>query len=127
MADNKTRAIQLLRTDDSIEGKVRFYDRRQTDVNKAFVAEVDVSKLDRKALLRLAVHGATQNILDSSNKLEGDERVTFVRKACATVQQGGWSSAPVDEAKLQENVVNGLMKMGFTREAALAAIAAKKA
>lgn len=125
--ENKSRGTQLLRTDDSTPGVVKFYDRRQADAAKAFVAQVDVTKLSREALVRAAVHGLTQNILDASNKLEGDERVKFVRQACGIVQAGGWASAPVDEAKLRENIISGMMKMGFTREAAIAAINAKKA
>jgi len=148
MADNKTRGTQLLRTDDSVPGVVKFYDRRQTDVAKAFVAEVSIIRMlgdsmqkagmgeedatevlstdGFTAVIRAAVHGVTQNILDASNKLEGDERVAFIRKACTIVQSGGWASAPVDEAKQRENVISGMMKLGFTREAALAALNAKK-
>lgn len=141
MADaNKTRGMQLLRTDDSLPGCVRFYDRRQTDVNKAFIAQVSLESLairagvtkellgkdEMKAIMRAAVHGVTQNILDSSNKLEGDARVTFVRNACRIVQDGGWASAPVDEEKQRENAIAALMKLGFTKDAAIAAINAKK-
>ena len=132
--DTKTRGTQLLRTDDSTPGMVRFYDRRQNDVNKAFVGQVDIAKMLKAGehlqpdspIVKAAVHGITQNILDSSNKLEGDERVAFVRKACATVQAGGWASAPVDEAKARENAINALMKLGFTREAAVAAVDKKR-
>jgi hypothetical protein len=123
---NKTRGVQLLRTDDSTPGKVKFYDRRQEDVTKAFIAEVDVTKLSRDALLRAAVHGLTQNILDASNKLEGDARVKYVKDACRIVQDGGWASAPVDEEKLRENALAALMKLGLNKEAALAAINAPK-
>lgn len=125
MADaNKGRGTQLLRTDDSIPGMVRFFDRRVTDVKAAYIAQVDVSQLDRAALLKAAVHGITQNILDSSNKLEGDARVAFVKKACTVVQNGGWSSTPVDEDTLRKNAIEAFVKMGLTRAAAEAAVAA---
>lgn len=139
---NKSRGIQLLRTDDSIPGVVRFYDRREDDVQRAFVAQFSVPAIvgftDRdemkellgdgtEALLRAACHGLTQNILDSSNKLEGDERIAFVRKACATVQAGGWASAPVDEAKARQTAISALVKVGFTPEAAAAIVDKKQA
>lgn len=116
--ETKSRGTQLLRTDDSTAGRVKFYDRRQADVGKAYIAEVDVSKLSREALERAAVHGITQNILDSSNKLDGDARVAFVKDAARIVQQGGWASAPQDTAKVRENAIAALTKLGFTIEAA---------
>jgi hypothetical protein len=142
MADaNKSRGIQLLRTDDSVAGAVSFYDRRQANVAQAFIAKVSMESLaiaagvtkealahdGMKAVLRAAVHGVTQNILDASTKLEGDARVKFVRDACRIVQNGGWASAPVDEEKLRENTISAMMKLGFTREAAIAALNTKKA
>ena len=138
MADTKARGQQLLRTDDSTPGVVKFYVRSEADAAKAFIAQVDVLKIPgpdgltleddefppSHPVVNLARHGATQNILDSSNKLEGQARVDYVREACRVVQSGGWASAPVDETKLRENVINGMMKLGLTRAAAEAAIAA---
>ena len=109
----KARAIRLVRTDDSTPGKVKFYDRRETDVSKAFVAEIDVTKLSTEALHRAARHGITQNILDASNKLEGDERIAFIRKSAAAVQAGGWASAPVDEAKARETLLKAAAAFGI--------------
>lgn len=116
--DTKARAIQLIRTDDKVSGTVRFYDRREADVNKAFIGEVDVTKLPREALIKAAVHGLTQNILDSSNKLSGDDRVAFIKKACTIVQNGGWSSAPIDEDAAFKNAVEALVKLNVPRDVA---------
>ncbi len=121
----KARAIQLIRTDDATPGLVKFFDRREADVKKAFIGQVDVTKLSQEALYRAARHGLTQNLLDSSNKLEGDARRDFIAKACVTVQNGGWSSAPVDEAKQVENAISALTKLGFSAEVAAQMIAKK--
>jgi hypothetical protein len=109
--DTKARGIQLIRTDDSIPGIVRFYDRREANVQKAFIGQINVTELDEQARNRAAVHGVTQNVLDSSNKLTGDERVAFIKKACAHVQSGGWSAAPVDEAKQLADLQSALAKL----------------
>ena len=119
----KSRPAQLIRTDDSSRGIVRFYDRREADQQSAFIGAVDVSKLPQEALFRAARHGITQNILDASNKLTGDDRVDFIRQACATVQGGGWASAPVDAATAREKVVAALMKLGIYTQAQAEAIA----
>ena len=140
------RGIQLLRTDDSVSGVVKFYDRRVEDAQRAFVGEVSVSNMIVEALnaagignkltneqieqlgvnlapvIRAAVHGITQNILDSSNKLDGDERRDYVRKMCAVVQSGGWASAPQDESALRKRAIDALVKMGLTLQAATAAV-----
>jgi hypothetical protein len=133
--NTKARNVQLIRTDDKIPGTVRFYDRRVEDAGKAFIGEVNIARMmdDRgqslaiipDCIVKAAIHGYTQNILDSSNKLDGDERVAFIRNACRIVQDGGWSSAPVDEEKARETAISAMMKLGFTREAAMAALASK--
>lgn len=124
--ETKSRGIQLIRTDDAVQGIVRFYDRREEDVKKAFISEVDVTKLSTEALYRAARHGITQNLLDSSNKLEGDARVNFIREQSRIVQNGGWASAPVDAAKLRENAISALTKLGFDAETAARMVDAKK-
>lgn len=132
----KTRGTQLIRTDDKIPGRVRFFRRDVEDVNKAYIAEINVREIpdaNGTTMARLglpsdhpavaaAVHGYTQNVLDSSNKLDGQARVDFIAKACGLIQQGGWASAPQDDAKVKENAIAGLMKLGLTRAAAEAAV-----
>ena len=138
----KSRGTQLIRTDDKISGCVRFYRRDMDDAQAAFIGQIDVRQIPDAAGttmaalgvpsdhpgVKLAVHGATQNVLDSSNKLDGDARCEFIRKACATVQSGGWSSAPADDAKVRENAEAALRKMygqmGLTPEAINAAVKA---
>lgn len=131
---NKTRGTQLIRTDDSIPGVVTFYDRRQTNVVLARIGSINVFQMLETAgldpadvpahIVRAAIHGYTQNMLDSSNKLEGDDRVAYIRKTCMIVTEGGWASAPVDETKARENAIAALMKLGFSREKAEAAVSA---
>lgn len=75
-------------------------------------------------VIRAALHGYTQNVLDSSNKLNGDERVEFIRKACETINAGGWSSAPQDVEKTRANAIAALVKLGMTQQAAENAVAA---
>lgn len=118
--DTKTRAAQVIRTDDKISGTVRFYDRRVDDVKLAYIGQVDVSQLEQAAIQRAAVHGVTQNIMDSSNKLDGDARVSFIRSACEQAQQGIWISAPsqLDPIKVRENAIKAMMAFGLTAEAA---------
>lgn len=136
----KTRGTQLIRTDDKIPGVVRFYRRDVEDVTKAFVAQIDVRTIKDAAgtmaavlpsdhpVIAAAVHGYTQNVLDSSNKLDGQARVDFIVKACSTIQAGGWASAPQDDAKIRENAEAALRKMyaqmGLTPEAINAAVKA---
>jgi hypothetical protein len=85
------RGIQLLKSE--TEGSVlRIFDRR----NGAFVAAVDVAKLPAASLDRAALHGITQNLMDSSNKLEGDARIAHIKAQAEIVQAGGWASAPVE-------------------------------
>lgn len=122
----KARPAQLIRTDDSTPGVVRFYDRRQPDAKLAFIAEVDVRKMTPDTLHRAARHGVTQNLLDASNKLEGNARVAFIKAQCAIVQQGGWASAPVDEAALIQRAIDALTKLGVPLDKATA-IANKRA
>lgn len=101
MANEKkaaTRGVQLIKTE--TEGStLRVFDRR----NGAFVASVNVAELDEKALHKAALHGITQNLLDSSNKLDGDERLAHIKRQAEVVQAGGWASAPsevnIDAAK----------------------------
>lgn len=87
----KTRGQQLLRTETD-GSTVRFFDRR----SGAFVAAVNVVEMPREALIKAAIHGVTQNLLDSSNKLDGDARIAHVKQQAAIVQAGGWASAPVE-------------------------------
>lgn len=119
----KTRGTQLIRADRSVPGQVTFYDTRMENADAARIGTVslavilehqgaaievtDIPECIRKA----ALHGWTQNILDASNTLSGDERVSFVRTACGTINAGGWASAPVDEAKAKANALSALDKM----------------
>lgn len=118
--DTKTRGTQLIKTERDELGIVRFFDRR----DGKFIGSVDVTRLEEKALHRAALHGITQNILDSSNKLDGDERVAFIRDACEVSQSGGWASAPssIDPEKAREAAIKAFMAMGLTRDAAIAAV-----
>jgi hypothetical protein len=132
-SNTKARPALLIRADDSVPGVVRFYDRREADVQKALIGSVNVVTMGNTegsfvppAIARAAVHGITQNILDASNKLTGDERVAFIARACETVQAGGWASAPVDEEAAIKKAVKALMALGMTLEAATA-IAAQRA
>lgn len=111
MADTKARGIQLIRTDDTTPGVVKFYDRRETDAKKAFIGQVDVAKMPAATRTAYAVHGVTQNMLDSSNKLEGDARVAYIKTTCAQVESGTWASAPVDQAKLKQNAIDAIRKL----------------
>lgn len=120
------RGIQLVRTDDSVKGTVQFFDRRKTDVQQAFIARVSVQGMSQEALIRAAIHGITQNILDSSNKLDGDERVAYIKHACRVVQNGGWASAPVDEAAQIERAVQALVKLGIAEPEARRMATVKK-
>jgi hypothetical protein len=80
-----------------------------------------------KQIIAAAIHGYTQNMLDSSNKLDGNDRVNHIRKQCDIVQAGGWASAPVDAAAQRTRAIEALMKMDFTREEAEAAVDKKGA
>lgn len=118
--NTKTRGAQLLKTE--TEGStVRFFDRR----NGAFVGAVNVAKLDESALYKAALHGLTQNLLDSSNKLDGDARIEHVKTQAAIVQAGGWASAPsevnIDSAKAK--MVAALVASGRTPEEAAKMVA----
>lgn len=125
----KTRGQVLLRADDKVSGVVSFYDRREADVAKAFIGKIDVNAMLPAGVvipphvIKAACHGYTQNMLDSSNKLEGNERVAYVRKTCAIVQAGGWASAPMDEAAIRENAIAGLVKLNIPRAQAEAIVA----
>lgn len=144
MATQTTRGIQLIRTDDSTPGIVKFYDRREADVKQALIGLVDVGSIARQyaldqgvapeqadrtfiapPVLRAAVHGITQNILDASNKLEGDDRVAYIAQMCERVQNGGWASAPVDEEKLRANAISALTKLGIPADKAAAMVDAR--
>jgi hypothetical protein len=118
--ENKTRGTQLLKTE--TEGPtVRFFDRR----SGAFVASVNVAKLTEGALHRAALHGLTQNLLDSSNKLEGDARIVHIKAQAEIVQAGGWASSPtevnIDAAKAK--MIAALVAMGKTPEEATKMVA----
>lgn len=152
----KTRGTQLIRTDDKVRGQVTFYRRDVEDAAKARIATIDVMVIPQEReipdpeggetplkvtvtlaalgfpsdhpVIAAAVHGYTQNVLDSSNKLDGQARVDFIVKACSTIQAGGWASAPQDDAKIRENAEAALRKMyaqmGLTPEAINAAVKA---
>ena len=119
--ENKaTRGTQLLKTEST--GTVqRFFDRR----SGAFVASFDTAKLPEAALHKAAMHGLTQNLLDSSNKLEGDARIAHIKTQCEIVQAGGWASSPaevnIDAAKAK--MIAALVAMGRTHEEATKMIA----
>lgn len=118
--ETKARGAQLVKTE--TEGTtVRFFDRR----NGKFVASFDVAKLDAKALHRAAMHGLTQNILDSSNKLDGDKRLEHIAQQCGVVQAGGWASAPtevnIDQAKAK--MIAALVASGKSHEEAAKMVA----
>lgn len=118
--ETKSRGTQLLRTE--TEGTtVRFFDRRQGK----FIGAFDVAKLDAKALHRAAMHGLTQNILDSSNKLDGDARVAHIARQCEVVQAGGWASSPseVNIDKAKEKMIQALVASGKTPEEAAKMVA----
>jgi hypothetical protein len=119
-AQTKARGIQLLKTE--ADGySVRFFDRR----NGAFVAAVDLTKLPPEAMHRAACHGITQNLLDSSNKLEGDARIAHIKQQADIVQAGGWASAPaevnIDAAKAK--MIAALIASGKTLDEAAKMVA----
>lgn len=109
----KTRGSQLIRADRSVSGIVTFYDTRITEASAARIGAIRFpDDCDAPAhVVRAAMHGWTQNLLDSSNKLEGDARVDFIRKGCETINAGGWVSAPVDDDKARENAAKAFDKM----------------
>lgn len=123
MANEKkapVRGVQLLKTE--VDGSTLLvFDRR----DGAFVTAVNVAKLTETALHRAAIHGLTQNLLDSSNKLEGDARIAHIKTQAAIVQDGGWASAPtevnIDAAKAK--MVAALVAMGKTPEEASSMVA----
>ena len=124
-AETKTRGMQLIRTD--VQGSViRFYDRREEDVEQAFIAQVDVAELGEAPLYRAATHGLTQNLLDSSNKLEGNARVEHIRQQCRVVQAGGWASAPseVNIESAKTKMIAALISKGKSPEDAAALVEA---
>lgn len=133
----KERGTQLIRTDESVPGRVGFYDRRVEDAKLAYIGQVDVDAMlvaagvsadllpKLAAVRKLACHGAKQNILDSSNSLEGDARRDYVRKSAAIVQNGGWASVPVDAATMVKNAVEALVKLNVPREQAEKLVAAQ--
>lgn len=120
-AQTKTRGIQLLKTE--TEGAtLRIFDRR----SGAFVASVNVAQLTEGALHRAALHGITQNLLDSSNKLEGDERIAHIKAQAEIVQAGGWASAPseVNIESAKAKMIAALIARGKTPEQAAALVEA---
>lgn len=135
-----TRGVQFIRTDDSTSGVVAFYRRTETDAKKAFIGRVNVNDMltlggvssvtldnpNVKAVVRAAVHGFTQNILDSSNKLDGEERAKHIAAMCGQVQSGGWASAPVDEAAAKKRAEEAIAKLPpAVREALLKSLSGK--
>lgn len=114
MADaTKTRGTQLIRADRTVSGVVTFYDSREKDAAKAKIGEVKfpADVVAPAHVIKAAIHGWTQNILDSSNKLEGDARVKFVKEACTLIAGGGWASAPVDEEAAKTAARTAIDKM----------------
>lgn len=116
--ETKTRGIQLIRTDESIPGKVSFYDRREANAQRALIGTVDLESMPREGVLRFAARGITGNLLDSSNKLEGAARIDWLRGAIATANQGIMASTAVDADKLRQNAIDALVKLGLTAAAA---------
>ncbi len=132
MADKaNARGPMLIRADRSVEGRVTFYDARVQEAAAARIGCIDVQAMCVDVpgvpaqVIRAAVHGYTQNVLDSSNKLTGDERVAFVAKACDTINAGGWASAPVDEAAAAQRAIDALVKAGFSLSEARAFVESK--
>jgi hypothetical protein len=121
-ADKNTRGVQLVKT--LAEGSVvRFYDRR-TD-GPAF-AQVDVATMPREALIRAALHGVTQNLLDASNKPVGDARIAHIRQQAEIVQAGGWASAPseVNIGAVKAKMVAAMVAKGMGAAEAAAMVEA---
>lgn len=116
--ETKTRGIQLIRTDESIPGKVSFYDRRETNAQRALIGTVNIEAMPRDGVLRFAARGVTGNLLDSSNKLEGEARIEWLRGAISTANQGIMASTAVDADKLRQNAIDALVKLGMTAAAA---------
>lgn len=127
------RAPSLIRTDDSVPGVVSFYDRRQENAQAAFIAQIDVRVIapdldPTNPAMRAAVHGYTQNVLDSSNSLSGDARVAYIKTSCDRIMAGGWASVPVDAAAQREKAIVAMMKLpGWTRAMAERAVDAPPA
>jgi hypothetical protein len=116
----KTRGQQLVKTEQT--GTVQRFFRRDTG---AFIGAFDTAKLPDGALHRAAMHGLTQNLLDSSNKLEGQARCDHIARQCEIVQAGGWASAPsevnIDAAKAK--MIAALVAAGRSPEEAAKMVA----
>ena len=111
-----TRGTQLVRADRAISGQVTFYDAREENAAAGRIGTLRLADIAPDAdippaIAKAAIHGYTQNLLDSSNKLEGDDRVEFIRRGIETLRDGGWVSAPVDEDKAKANALAALEKM----------------
>lgn len=80
-----------------------------------------------KFVIRQACHGGTQNALDSSNKLEGQARVDYIRSTVTGFGEFVWASAPIDEAASMKRAEDAIMKMPASpaRETMLVAIRAQ--
>lgn len=115
----ETRGIQLFRTE-THGTSLNVFNR----MNDTLVARVDVARLDVAALHRAAIHGITQNLMDSSNKLSGDERVAHVAQQAAIVQRGGWASAPstVNVESAKAKMIAALVAKGRTADEAAALV-----
>lgn len=111
-----TRGQQLIRTDRAVPGQVSFYDARQENAQAGKIGTLSLARIAPDtdippAIARAAIHGYTQNLLDSSNKLDGDERVAFIRRGIETLHNGGWVAAPVDDEKAKAGAIAALEKM----------------
>jgi len=111
-----TRGQQLIRTDRSIPGQVTFYDAREENAQAGRIATLRLVDIAGDAeipapIARAAIHGYTQNLLDSSNKLDGDDRVRFIRQGVETLRNGGWVSAHGGDEKAKAGAIAALEKM----------------
>lgn len=89
---------------------------------------VDLDKIPQESLHKFAIHGMTQNLLDSSNKLEGEARVRHLQEQAAIVQAGGWASAPreVNLESAKARMLAALVASGKSPEEAATLLALLK-
>lgn len=123
MANSKAaRPGQLIKTIRDDAG-VSFFDRR-TEQQIGRINMIELRDQEPEYFLRAAVHGTTQNILDASNKLEGDDRVAFIAQACDLASAGSWASAPseIDPDKARAAAIKAFMALGLSPEAAASAV-----
>lgn len=114
-----TRGQQLIRTDRSTPGQVTFYDARKENAQAGKIGTLSLRRIAgdegyeslNAAIARAAIHGYTQNLLDSSNKLDGDDRVAFIARGIEILHNEGWVAAPVDDEKAKAGAIAALEKM----------------